>query len=60
MSALRLPSLSPKRSEALTAYLFILPTFIGFTLFILYPIVESVRISFMDYSILRGFRIHRS
>ena len=52
MSALRLPSLSPKRSEALTAYLFILPTFIGFTLFILYPIVESVRISFMDFSII--------
>ena len=54
MSALRLPSLSPKWSEALTGYLFILPTFIGFVLFILYPIVESIRISFMDYSILRG------
>ena len=52
MSALRLPSLSPKWSEALTGYLFILPTFIGFTLFILYPIVESVRISFMDFSII--------
>ncbi len=34
--------------------MFILPTFIGFTLFILYPIVESIRISFMDYNILRG------
>lgn len=54
MIAQRLPNLSPKWSEALTGYLFILPTFIGFTLFILYPIVESVRISFMDYSILRG------
>ncbi len=54
MSALRLPTLSPKWSEALTGYFFILPTFIGFVLFILYPIVESIRISFMDYSILRG------
>ncbi len=54
MSALRLPTLSPKWSEALTGYLFILPTFIGFVLFILYPIVESIRISFMDYSLLRG------
>jgi len=54
MIAQRLPNHSPKWSEALTGYLFILPTFIGFTLFILYPIVESVRISFMDYSILRG------
>ncbi len=52
MSALRLPSLTPKWSEALTGYFFILPTFIGFTLFILYPIVESVRISFMDFSII--------
>ena len=52
MSALRLPTFSPKWSEALTGYFFILPTFIGFTLFILYPIVESVRISFMDFSII--------
>ncbi len=54
MSARRQPLVSPKWSEALTGYLFILPTFIGFTLFILYPIVESIRISFMEYSILRG------
>ncbi|MCY4146529.1 MAG: sugar ABC transporter permease [Chloroflexi bacterium] len=44
--------LSPKRSEALAAYLFILPTFIGFAIFILYPLVESLRISFYEYSIL--------
>ena len=37
MSALRLPTISPKWSEALTGYFFILPTFIGFVLFILYP-----------------------
>ena len=44
--------LSPKRSEALAGYLFILPTFIGFAIFILYPLVESLRISFYEYSIL--------
>ena len=46
--------LTPKRSEALTGYLFILPTFIGFAIFILYPIVESIRISFLEFNILRG------
>ncbi len=35
-------------------YLFILPTYIGFTIFILYPLVESVRISFQEFSLLRG------
>ncbi len=44
--------LSPKRGEALAGYLFILPTFIGFAIFILYPLVESLRISFYEYSIL--------
>ena len=44
--------LSPKRSEALAGYLFVLPTFIGFAIFILYPLVESLRISFYEYSIL--------
>ena len=44
--------LSPKRSEALAGYLFILPTFIGFAIFILYPLVESLRISFYEYNIL--------
>ena len=43
---------SPKRSEALAGYLFILPTFIGFAIFILYPLVESLRISFYEYNIL--------
>ncbi len=43
---------SPKRSEALAGYLFILPTFIGFAIFILYPLMESLRISFYEYSIL--------
>lgn len=35
-------------------YLFVLPTYIGFTIFILYPLVESVRISFQEFSLLRG------
>ncbi len=44
--------LTPKRREAIAGYLFILPTYIGFVLFILWPIIEASRISFMDYSIL--------
>ncbi len=44
--------LTPKWSEALAGYLFILPTFIGFAIFILYPLVESLRISFYEYNIL--------
>ena len=47
-----LPELTPKQSEAFVSYLFILPTFIGFTLFILWPIIETTRISFMEFSIL--------
>ena len=53
MKATRQPLLSPKWSESLTGYLFILPTLIGFALFILYPILESIRISFLDFNILR-------
>ena len=42
---------SPKSREAIAAYLFILPTLIGFVIFIAYPLVESLRISFYDYGI---------
>ncbi len=49
-----LPELTPRRREAFVGYLFILPTYIGFTIFILYPLVESVRISFQEFSLLRG------
>ncbi len=49
-----LPELTPKHREAFVGYLFILPTYIGFTIFILYPLVESVRISFQEFSLLRG------
>ena len=50
----RLPEFTPKRREAFVGYLFILPTYIGFTIFILYPLIESVRISFQEFSLLRG------
>lgn len=49
-----LPELTPKQREAFVGYLFILPTYIGFTIFILYPLIESVRISFQEFSLLRG------
>ncbi|TME40535.1 MAG: sugar ABC transporter permease [Chloroflexi bacterium] len=38
--------------EALAGYLFILPTFLGYTAFILGPIVAAVGISFTKYDIL--------
>ena len=43
--------LTPKSREAIAAYLFILPTLIGFAIFIAYPLVESLRISFYEYGI---------
>ncbi|MCY3833716.1 MAG: sugar ABC transporter permease [Chloroflexi bacterium] len=46
--------LTPKQREAFVGYLFILPTYVGFTIFILYPLIESVRISFQEFSLLRG------
>ena len=48
-----LPDITPSRREALVGYLFILPTYIGFILFILYPLIESMRISFLEFEILR-------
>jgi len=48
------PELTPKHREAFVGYLFILPTYIGFTIFILYPLIESVRISFQEFSLLSG------
>ena len=49
-----LPEMTPKRREAFVGYLFILPTYIGFVIFILYPLIESMRISFQEFSLLRG------
>ncbi len=50
----RLPEMTPKHREAFVGYLFILPTYIGFVIFILYPLIESMRISFQEFSLLRG------
>ena len=47
-----LPEFTPKQREAIVGYLFILPTYIGFAVFILWPIIDSIRISFMEFSIL--------
>lgn len=47
------PLLGPKTREALTAYLFLLPTFIGFILFVLGPMVAAVGLSFYDYNMLK-------
>ncbi|MDE2853019.1 MAG: sugar ABC transporter permease [Chloroflexota bacterium] len=49
-----MPELTPKHREAFVGYMFILPTYIGFSIFILYPLIESVRISFQEFSLLRG------
>ena len=49
-----LPDLTPKHREAFVGYLFILPTYVGFIIFILYPLIESMRISFQEFSLLRG------
>ncbi len=48
-----MPEFTPKQREAIVGYLFILPTFIGFIIFILFPLIESMRISFLEFSILR-------
>ncbi|CCW33920.1 carbohydrate ABC transporter membrane protein 1, CUT1 family [Chthonomonas calidirosea] len=40
------------RRETRTALLFVLPWFIGFTAFLLYPVVASIYFSFCDYSVL--------
>ena len=42
-----------KRRETITALLFALPWFIGFSVFLLYPLIASVYYSFCDYSVLR-------
>ena len=49
-----LPEITPKQREAFVGYLFILPTYVGFIIFILYPLIESMRISFQEFSLLRG------
>ena len=40
--------------EAITAYLFILPSLIGFVLFFLWPSLRAVQISFTEWNLLRA------
>ena len=40
------------RREALTGYLFILPTYLGFLLFVLGPVTASLGLSFYDWDLL--------
>jgi multiple sugar transport system permease protein len=42
-----------RRREAVTALLFAAPWFIGFAVFLLYPLLASIYYSFCDYSVLR-------
>lgn len=41
--------------EHLAGYLFILPSFVGFVAFMLYPMIYSIFLSFMDWSMYKGF-----
>ncbi|MCB0195563.1 MAG: sugar ABC transporter permease [Anaerolineae bacterium] len=41
-----------KRREAITAYLFLLPTIIGFMLFVLGPMLGAIGLSFFDWNLL--------
>jgi multiple sugar transport system permease protein len=45
--------LTPKQHEAIAGYAFILPMYVGFVVFILWPIIEAARMSFMDFDLLR-------
>ncbi|MDC7234705.1 MAG: sugar ABC transporter permease [Spirochaetales bacterium] len=40
--------------QDLTAYAFILPTFLGFLLFMVYPLFNSLYLSFMDWNMFLG------
>lgn len=43
------------RKDTVTAYAFLLPSLIGFALFMLYPVVFSIYLSFSDWSFFSGF-----
>ncbi|MCC6798891.1 MAG: sugar ABC transporter permease [Anaerolineae bacterium] len=45
--------ISPKTSEAIAAYLFLLPTLVTFFLFVLGPMLAAVGLSFFDYNLLK-------
>lgn len=42
----------PSRREAISGYLFILPTFIGYTAFVVGPILAAIGLSFTKYDLL--------
>lgn len=42
----------PSRREAISGYLFILPTFVGYTAFVVGPILAAIGLSFTQYDIL--------
>ncbi len=42
----------PTRREAISGYLFILPTFLGYTVFIIGPILAAIGLSFTQYDLL--------
>src|SRR4051794_5601300 len=46
------PVWTERRREALTAYLFILPTFVGFIVFVLGPLLAALVISFTRYDLV--------
>ena len=62
--------MAPKRrkrfdKEALTAYLFIAPALVGFTIFFLVPAIRAISISFTDWNLLSpahgvGFKNYRT
>lgn len=41
-----------RRREALSAYLFLLPSFLGFFIFILGPLIASIYLSFTNYDVI--------
>src|SRR5580693_7278897 len=48
----RRPRLSLARQEELLAYLFILPSLLGFIIFLVVPMIASLGISFYDWELL--------
>ena len=46
------PRLSLARQEELLAYLFILPSLLGFIIFLVVPMIASLGISFYDWELL--------
>jgi ABC-type sugar transport system permease subunit len=45
-------SLKSRQYESLTAYLFLVPTFVFLVVFVFYPVVDTIRNSFFEWSLL--------